>query len=596
MADDLIFDAWTPMSFKRALDPTNRIRGRSFEAPTWVGDHDRRLLAYTVLGAYFDNAARHFLATTDVEKRNAHREYGDANLMRAQTMSALLGDDQRWATDGAEDVPAVEEDEDGNQVDPEGQPVEVDEEEFAPLQLQEWVEGWAEAERFPVKLQECERSAVGLGDGVYVLGWSNRKQRPTLRVYEPGFYFPVLDPMSDEEFPRRVHIAWELPKGEDGKTRIRRMTWELGPITLAQATPGSDEDFVLRDGDRWDDQRGLIVRAVPWSDEPATETCYFSDGVWTLDAEKQTVDDLTGDAAEWQTNEDGDELVMLDTGYDFLPVVHVPNTIAGADHYGTSALAHILQILDDLANADTDLQAASGTTGTPPLALSGAQMQGDPVYAPGAVWVLGENGKLSALDTSPQMTALANYVDGLLDRLSVNGRMPAALLGRVDPSEVPSGLALQLSFGPLVSMVREMRLVRDEKYVLLAKFAQRIALAGGAPDVPTFYAPTRLRFGSFLPADVTAAVQAVTQLLNAKAISVETGVRMLMDAGLPIEDAAQEVVRILARDFAGANELLDATGDQGVVDRYLGVERTAERPPPPPPEPPEPPEDPLAEG
>ncbi|MFJ5534004.1 hypothetical protein [Streptomyces sp. NPDC093261] len=52
---------------------------------------------------------------------------------------------------------------------------------------------------------------------------------------------------------------------------------------------------------------------------------------------------------------------------DFIPVVHIPNTIPDVgEHWGKSTLATVLQLLDELAATDTDSASASATTGTPP--------------------------------------------------------------------------------------------------------------------------------------------------------------------------------------------------------------------------------------
>ncbi|MER5546504.1 hypothetical protein ACWDBP_34940 [Streptomyces sp. NPDC001233] len=49
----------------------------------------------------------------------------------------------------------------------------------------------------------------------------------------PGFYFPQWDDDQDQDFPARVHLAWELPKGEDAglKAQVRRVTYELGSVS-----------------------------------------------------------------------------------------------------------------------------------------------------------------------------------------------------------------------------------------------------------------------------------------------------------------------------------------------------------------------------
>jgi uncharacterized UBP type Zn finger protein len=65
------------------------------------------------------------------------------------------------------------------------------------------------------------------------------------------------------------------------------------------------------------------------------------------------------------------------------------------------------------------------------------------------------------------------------------------------------------------------------------------------------------------------------QLMNAKAISLVTAVRMLVEAGFPIEDAAKEVDAIVQNDFESAAEMLDATADVNAVRKRLGMEPLA---------------------
>lgn len=57
---------------------------------------------------------------------------------------------------------------------------------------------------------------------------------------------------------------------------------------------------------------------------------------------------------------------------------------------------------------------------------------------------------------------------------------------------------------------------------------------------------------------------------------------MLIEAGLPIEDAAEEVRKIQERDFEGAADLLAATGNEKDVADYLGRDVSTVRPPAPP--------------
>lgn len=590
--DEQVFDTWTPLSYKNALhgvpDMTPRLTA------SWVEEHRRRLMAYLILRALLDNSSRWYLAETDAKKRQEHREYGDAALIVDTIMGAVLGDDQQIAVEGADAFdPALEtapEPDPNAPPDPAAPaPAGNTAEARAAAELQEWLQAWADSERLPLKMIEAERGAVSLGDGVYTLGWSGPKRRPRLRVFDAGFYFPVLDESggNDDDYPRKIHIAWEYEtKDERGQTetRIRRITWELVDLVeLIDPTTGE-----LPEGARVEtvDDVPQVVRDYVWNDEPSRYACILSDGSWKLEPDK-SLSDLGPSTARWNEDEDG-VIYRRDLKIDFVPVVHLPNTPADAEHFGRSSLLYVAQILDDLSATDTDVNRARVTAAQPGFVLRGGALQGDPTFRPGQVWQVGD-GTLEPIDTSRALAGLVVALDKMLDRLSVNARTPASLLGRVKPSEVPSGIALALSFGPLKQMVRQMRLVRDEKYPLLLKFVWRIARAAREADerveVPETWTPAHVLLGSFLPEDVVSIVQNVATLFAAKLVSLETALTILQEAGIPIEDVAEEVRRIHATDFAGALELLEATGNVDAAGEYLGVEiePLPEPPPTPPP-------------
>ena len=578
MVDELIYDAWTPLAFKRQFGTRSATSvGAGFNAPLWVGDeHKRRLLAYALLRAYQDNAAREFIISADQAAVDNRREYGEAALLVNTVLGALLGEDQSIITEGSDETTDA------------GAPTT---EATAARALQEWFEGWAKDERLPLKMIETERRAIGLGDGVYSLGWSGAKGRPRLRVWDPTFYFPVLDDGNEDDYPRKVHIAWEVadPELKPGRMKVRRITWEMGPILPANQASrlgavllGAEDELVQGDVRAED---GTITRQYAWNDEPSAETCYLTDATWELDRTDRRVDDFTQGSATYAEDEDG-TVNRRDLMIDFLPVVHLPNTVSLLEHFGRSVLATVLQALDDLSNADTDLASAAATTGSPPIALAGGTVSRDAkgrsliTYRPGEILESGE-GKLTVLDTSKSLDALIAYIEFLLKRISVNSRVAESLLGRVKPNEVPSGVALALGFGPTEQLVKEMRLVRSEKYPLLLKFAHRIALAGQMTDVPPEWIHTEIVMGSFLPQDMTEAIDLVTKGLSAKAISLETAVTMLVEAGFPIKDAFAEVEKIQSRDFEGASELLGALGSKELVADYLGRELPKEPAPAP---------------
>lgn len=545
--DEMVFDVWSPLSFKRSIGGS-RIGGRSWSEPTWVGDHARRLQAYKVRLAYAENVSRLYLQSTDQASIDNRREYGDSHLITETIMNAVIGEDHHIV------VPGSKPDPDKTTQSPEQQAAEA---------LEQHLLAWAEKEVFDERLIENERAASTLGDGVYTLGWSAMKGRTRLRVFDPGFYFPVLTDANDQDYPTRIHVAWELPpEPNDDFKKVHRITWELLPVA---------------------------PYTVPWEDRPVEFECFMSEGIWRLDKEATSPDDFTSLSVRWLLDEDGNEIKQMPLGVDFIPVVHTPNTVAGCAHYGKGSLDYVLQIIDDIQATDTDLQAASATTGTPPLAVHGqvvgthtrrpSRRPGADIteevlltYGPGEIIQTGEGGA-TLIDTSNSLTALTGYLKMLMERFEVNARTPGSFLGRVKPSEVPSGFAFALSFGPLRTMINEMRLVRRSKYKLLLKFVTRFELLGGNLELENIPPrPPELVFGGYLPADRAAAVTEVTQLRSQHAISRETGITILVEAGFPIEEARKELDRIAATDFAGAVQLANVVGEEIAGEQYLGYD------------------------
>ncbi|KPC94797.1 hypothetical protein ADL27_12545, partial [Streptomyces sp. NRRL F-6602] len=128
--------------------------------------------------------------------------------------------------------------------------------------------------------------------------------------------------------------------------------------------------------------------------------------------------------------------------------------------------------------------------------------------------------------------------------------LPAVALGTTDPSKAPSGYALQLSLGPLDSLIASMRLARDHKYQLLLKFVQRLHLAGQHPEwAGVRVQAAKLVFGPYTPTDKQAVLEQVTIGVEKRVLSQETAITMLMEAGFPIDDAAEELKRIDNRSF-----------------------------------------------
>lgn len=583
-------DTYAPLSFVEGLgEGDGQTLPPLMATSGWLEyDDARRLASYRILAAMRDNAfryllpeklwqrdgrpqgvselerIRHYLAQLDeLPPAQKWREYGDAMLLVQQGRSLMLGDSQDLVLPELERLLKEEADE--------GRAEETREEKAAREQdsatqqqqverLQEfdgWLQDWSDSERLRLALVEGEENTVGDGDGVYTLGWNDRLGRPRLRVYDPGWYFPDLDTIGDDdEFPTVVHVAWDYERRTDGHTVLHRKTWRLVDIDSPEAALYQEAPAAPYD--------------VPWSDEKATRFLVYAVAEW--------------DTTQLQDRETVYTLLVPDTRatvlveptvtlVDFLPVVHVPNDASGARHFGRSLLLSVAQLLPDLQGTDSDLQANSEFVGSSPLVTKGNAGALD--AGPGAQWNMGD-GDAKFLDTSRALLGLTGYSEHLLSRLSTNSRLAESLLGRVSPKDVPSGYALELGFAPTRSLVREMRMVRDEKYPLIMKFAMRLAqLNDVLPDGETPRAVVAL--GGYLPADRAAAVQQVAVGLKEHAFSHSTGVQILIDAGFPIEDAEAEVEQIRAEAFEDMVRLVDALGADGVirVREWLGMDQLA---------------------
>lgn len=601
-SDPIVIDPWAGLSHRPLLDPSNGQAGNL--APSWVGRGNstdvRRVNAYMVLASLIENSSRVFLK--DATRKRESREYGDAALIRDSVLAALLGEDLTIQVDGADadkpKPPTADDpdsdagagtgpDDDESDLPDDDEDDETFEQQLAEWQLatdrQEWFDAWATRERFPLKVHETERNAIGLSDGVYRLDWSTEKHRTRLRVYDPGFYFPVLSADLDDEFPDRVHLAWEFDDG--GTMKVRRITYER--VTIAEAVGrGLEIDGATASAAGAEDEV-TWTKDYPYADaddDSSTYVTLMTDATWVRQDLKFNlniagVDNFRDLGATYAVNEDGDEIRNLDLGVDFLPIVHIPNTVALTDHFGVSCLTRICQILDDVAGTDTDLQAASAITGAPPISVNVPNASGatQALYGPGSVFY---GGTVTVADVSKSLDALLKLDDSLLKRLSVNGRVPEEVLGRVAAGDISSGVQLALSFGPFRSLINELRLVRGDKYRLLFKMLQRFAIVGGKagePVKPGKALPAdakvldvEMAFGSFMPNDLKAAVDLVVALVKAHLMSRTIALKMLAGLGIDYgDDFDEELDRIKAEDFEGAYRIAETTGSERDGRTYL---------------------------
>lgn len=395
---------------------------------------------------------------------------------------------------------------------------------------------WATHDNFLLTLLEAERKTVTLGDAVYLVEMGDG--RPHVSVIDPGFYFPVYED-TRAQYPSKVHLGWEF-QDNDGTVWIKRTTFEL---------------------------RNVDPYNLPWNDKPATVECYVTEAKWRTNGGML---DLAPRNAIYTVNSEGVEVRDLPMGIDFIPVIHLPNTVTGADHFGTSVLTPVVQLLDDLYHTDTDATAAAATTGTPmlaisdPAALPATSKRSPLVVEPGAIFSLNQGGKVEAINTAPQLAEIRNRQKDLTARLSRNARIPEVALGGVQSTA--SGVALQIQYSPLNALVRSLRLARQPKYALLLKFVQRFLILQGALKQ---YAPAQLVFGAFMPKDTETVIKSVVEGVAGKVLTVETGLKMLEAAGVPVSDTEAET--LASRDYAGAVGIVEATGDVDAARAMLGI-------------------------
>ncbi|MFG2677042.1 hypothetical protein [Streptomyces sp. NPDC048445] len=596
-----IVDRWSALNYKRAFaDPAYKQPNREVfphAMRTWVPKEDhRRLASYTLFAAYAHNQAWEIASIQDHTDASARREFGDPAMLVAAITSHMLGREQTITVTGAENA----EPSDGSTPDPEA---------VHAAAVQERLRAWAKAEQFALRLQQAERKAVREGDTVYLLGLDAAKGRPRLSVIDAGFYFPDLpDNAGDSaDYPDRIHFAWEVdadPTVSGAKAKLRRLTFELGPIGT-RTTPDTDGPRPVRvpaydtdgatplmtGGDVYNPEAGTISRLYPWNDTPSTITCYLTDAEWDLDDIKadQDVHTLDYRYATFLTRDDGEVLDHLDLQLDFIPAVHVPNSIPEDGHWGESSLAPLLQLFDELQGTDTDSSRASATTGAPILGIVNPEAKGGRRgetkkirVQPGMCVELSQGGNLITVDTSPQLAELRNKTAELQDRLSLNARMPAVALGAIDPTKAPSGFAIDLSYGPMDPMLDSMHLPRDDKYSLLFKMVQRLFKAGQHPEWTGPVVDTRLVWGTYKPTDKAAVLEQVRSAVKDGVMSLETGIRLLDEAGFPINDVSEEIARIQSRQFEQARALADATGSTDAVGDFLGIDINPDPPPPAP--------------
>ena len=560
--------------------------------PPWIDRRDRRrLAAYVACKALVESSRRKLLREDDPTE---HREFGDPAMLLDRIAAAIVGDQPQVSVVGADrsiplapQVPPPPPEPQTGEDAPElpvldeelqtyiyeqaraawlAQAQGITDEWVRQLSLQpcldsrqHWLRDWAGSSKADLlgRVIEAEQDMiVPLGDGVFTLGWSAEKGRVEVHALEPDAYFPVLRPGDVEDFPVKVHLCWTFTEFESDGTAlgniveveyVTRITYELVPINPQAPGHVPGLDYTVR------------PRYLP-EGGAATHACFYSHGTWRLEDFK-SVYNAQEDSVVWKQIPDprraGDfvEANRVNTGLDFIPVVHVPHTLSRSTHFGRSPLARVAQLCDALAKGDTGRALAAAWAADPMTVLKGLQPgMYDPTkplkLKPGEGFAADETGGVDVVNMSEQLDGLGRYVDTLIDRLATNMAIPKSAIGRVDAAEIPSGVALALLFITFDQLVMQAHMARESKYPLMLKMVQRIALHNGDEHMledPTIH-EARIEWGAAKPTDISTLASVIKMLSDAGMLSTSAAITALQEVGFITGDHAVELAAQMAEN------------------------------------------------
>lgn len=500
----------------------------------WVPpDHVDRLRQYEVFRALAENRFGGLLKDREAAKKL--RMYGDYGLIVEASRDAVLGDRIEISVPGSSDR--------GN---------------AGAVARQELLDAWAQRERWASKVYQCETDAAEVGDSVYELRGEGPRLR--LRVHDPEAFFPVWDNKAGDF--SQAYLAWEemntgqyLPEPQRESANLKDLRDRDGEVVLYR-------------------RHYQLVEAAEAGVKEARErdyVCVVSAGWYRIETrDGEAPSGFKALALLGSEALDDDTLVdNLDTGFDEIPLFYVPNRESSRQPWGLPEGDRVLQVLLDAAQDHTDLKANTLYNAFPPLYDENSP-QGSPPrpghsstpkeqkYQPGVIY----NGrKLGAVDLSNGNALLLEHERFLIDKALTNTRTTQLAAGRVELSNIPSGVALLIAMLPLFAKTLPKRQTRQDKLGMLLKHVLRWHRAWGDPgtyfvDEATGEGATEWPegtwddevanpvFGSIIPIDKKQVSEMVAELMAAQAISEETAVTMLQMAGFPIDDAAEEVERL----------------------------------------------------
>lgn len=411
---------------------------------------------------------------------------------------------------------------------------------------QERLQRWARTHQFWQTISENEEDNVApLGDGVLVLS-IGQDGEPKVECMAPDGFQKVWEPNSRSDFPERIHLAWEYQRnGPDGTLEnvLRRVTYELLPV------------------------------GAPWKpayqEKMATHRCFYSEAEWVLTGGSLyndrgrpiDLDELPTSRAQFIAIEHPFEPgVLVDADrvplpIDWIPVVHVKHTLG---IWGRSAFARVMALLDDMNAVDTAAALVANLCGEPPIMFSGGVVEEDLVLGAAAAINLGPDGKGAKLGFADELRALIE-MNGALERQFMKmTSLSSELSGRENNEQ--SGRAIGLKMTPFRQTILWARLARQHSYDLTLKFVQRLAIIAGTEGFEgDDVMDATLRWGTFIPEDLSGLVEMITLLRDRGLLTDSDVYDLLTEAGLDIADpdaSLQELRSLNVRIAAPLQQIL----------------------------------------
>jgi len=373
---------------------------------------------------------------------------------------------------------------------------------------------------FQSKLIKNELNASIYGDEVYRIGWNNKLKRPDFLIRDPGFVFP-FDEDDDGEFERVVE-AWEQKVGKKGYVYKREYWLD-------------------------DDGRCLITAGWYEMEKPGDESLRF------------------GKVVEYE-KVDGIELKNQYTGYDYIPRILIENIDIDESYGGLSDMTPVLDIIDSMINAESDMDSNSTLLGGAVVGVKdenamrsqfvreqtdryldvGKRIK-EGAYtlevAPGKVIP----GGIDLLDTSKMHDALIKYAEYLLGKFAKNSRITEVGIGLRDPKDL-TGIALKIIIGPLIRSIMNKKTFRYPKYEELIRRIEKLYREFGTSEERRIFAdetPIEVKFQDALPVDRAAKLDEI--LKKKGTVSEESIIIELAENGF-VKNAKEELERLKKED------------------------------------------------